>query len=538
MVFEPCDFIASRQGADITVSKRQRLDGFNAESVPSLSNLPMTDRLASSASSFAPTPNSSFSSSLSPSNYYLSPCSSFNPSLQGGEAMSRQGSSTSSLSMTEDLRMLRVESTGLSDLDASIPFAFDQENEFPSLAESVMSCVTETPSSSSLMQATLCGNDFSLEQGECLKNTGSGFLSQDISPISFESSPPTNLAGTGMPWHSTAPQLNTTTHPTTMQRTPSATSTSTASSTTASQKAASRRRKHIANGAAQPLASKTTHATSTPSNKLPPKPLTTQKHALPISRLPTKPKTKEPHPCKHCNLILSGAHELQRHTENVHARRKRVWVCRQPAAGAGASNIAPLKGLDICKYCKAGKQYNIDYNAAEHLKRGHFSPSKRGRKPKGEVGVVAASVAAKGGSRGPDMKWLKENGWLVEVEVVNEGRAVVDEEDETQAVDADLEEEAGNEDVNNVAGMMQGVATFEPALCGNFANPVPVSHATQFLNPVEESICTQVLGLQPNVGFSAFDQDYTLLDNASADWIAAPVMEHSYSAPGRIPFGR
>lgn len=446
--------------------------------------------------------------------------------------MSRQGSSTSSLSMTEDLRMLRVESTGLSDLDASIPFAFDQENEFPSLAESVMSCVTETPSSSSLLQATLGGNDFSLEQGECLKNTGSGFLSQDISPIPFESSHPTNLAGIGMPWHSTAPQVNTTTHSTTMQRTPSATSTSTASSSTASQKAASRRRKHIANGAAQPLASKTTHATSTSSTKLPPKPLTTQKPALPISRLPTKPKTKEPHPCKHCNLILSGAHELQRHTENVHARRKRVWVCRQPAAGAGASGIAPLKGLDICKYCKAGKQYNVDYNAAEHLKRGHFSPSKRGRKPKGEVEAVAASVVAKGGSRGPDMKWLKENGWLVEVEVVNEGRAVVD-EDEEEVPDAEQEDVIGCGEI--AVGVQHDVTDLQPVPYGTFAQPIP--HATQFLNPIEESICTQVLNLQASVGFSSFDQDYSILDNANADWMAAPMMEHSYSAPGRIPFG-
>ncbi|GAB7325025.1 hypothetical protein MBLNU13_g08823t2 [Cladosporium sp. NU13] len=129
-----------------------------------------------------------------------------------------------------------------------------------------------------------------------------------------------------------------------------------------------------------------------------------------IPRLPIDHKTKIPVPCPDCEVTLRGPHELQRHWENVHAPIKRVWICVQPEQ----SPLRPRKPLDVCKQCKQGKQYNVYYNAAAHLRRAHFCPSMRSRRPRDEGLPVDTS-------RGPNLEEMKAQGWLQEVSVSNHG---------------------------------------------------------------------------------------------------------------------
>jgi hypothetical protein len=131
--------------------------------------------------------------------------------------------------------------------------------------------------------------------------------------------------------------------------------------------------------------------------------------------------------CPDCPISLRGDHELQRHWENVHAPPKRVWICVQPENPP----FQPKKSLDVCKLCKQGKQYNVDYNAAAHLRRAHFAPRKKGQRLKGEVGTSTTTTVSTEKSRGPDDEVLKAHGWLKEITVTKNGSSYVASNDGT-----------------------------------------------------------------------------------------------------------
>ena len=149
---------------------------------------------------------------------------------------------------------------------------------------------------------------------------------------------------------------------------------------------------------------------------------------------PSLSQWRPPLRCPDCLITLREDHELQHHWENVHAPTKRVWICVQPENPP----FQPKKSLDVCKMCKQGKQYNVDYNAAAHLRRAHFAPSKRGRRPRGEVETSATTLSTKR-SRGPNVGALKAHGWLKEITVPNERSSPVagNQDDGVNGYDAD-----------------------------------------------------------------------------------------------------
>ena len=97
-----------------------------------------------------------------------------------------------------------------------------------------------------------------------------------------------------------------------------------------------------------------------------------------------------------------GEHELRRHVERVHPTVRKVWVCK---------DISPdQKFLANCKACRNGKTYAANHNAAAHLRREHFKPSKKGR-----LGLGGADKrSGKGPSDVPSMEELKR--WMYETE--------------------------------------------------------------------------------------------------------------------------
>lgn len=140
--------------------------------------------------------------------------------------------------------------------------------------------------------------------------------------------------------------------------------------------------------------------------------------------------------CTHCNDYpegFRGEHELRRHTHARHAALVRRWVCREPPRRHPNQPWTSVP-LNTCKSCMAQKSYGAYYNAAAHLRRAHFPPSRNG----------------KSASDWPSMSVLKE--WMQEVCVApdaqsegkgkGKGRATSD----GQLVDLDSDDEM--EDVN------------------------------------------------------------------------------------------
>jgi hypothetical protein len=580
VVLDPAEFIArTRSNDQVAPADAKSINGFSATVVmPSFSTHLTNDQLGSSTSSAMLTPSSSISSDLSTSSYRLSPCLSYNSSSYGGEGMSRQGSSMSSTSMTEGFGMMRVESSGFGDLYNPLlsSSSFDQQQaELSLLSDSVM---TEKPGSSYPLQATpglVDANAY--QQNDLFRDMGSGFaLSNFPSSASDEFLySTTNFEGNGMPWQSRSKHSADTTSCTSMNRTTSQTSSSSDSSNSSDspqQKAATRRLKQIANGIAQPLLPKATN----PANKPAPKPIANQKQQIP--RLPTQPKSKQPLACTepNCKTTLRGPHELTRHWENVHAPIKTVWICVQPPVSPSIPQ--PKKRLEICKQCINHKQYNVYYNAAAHLKRAHFCPSKRGRRPRGEVGAAPPTQAEKGSC--PTIEEMKAQGWLMKITVPNKKQGMVGAAADGEAQDDDDESECEDEDETNFDGTTHLPATAllpkaaPPPLTLSQVSSSPSSLSSngssngifqpqpqqplqphRLIDAQQEAICVQALGLDQHNGFvlgrNGDEIDYPppvevgcLFIAGGGNWsdgtghsvgrtpLVAPIMEQDFSAPG------
>jgi hypothetical protein len=586
VVLDPAEFIArihSTAKVAPAVAKSQCVNGFDATVVmPSFSTQPTNDQLGSSTWPAMLTPSSSMSSALSTSSYRLSPCLSYNSSSYGGEDMSRQGSSMSSTSMTEGFGMMRVESSGFGDLYTPVLPSSSSDQQQAELSLLSDSGMTEKPGSSFLPQATpglVDANAY--QQNDLFRDMGSGFALSNFPSSASEEflSSTADFEGNGMPWHSAPASEHTNTAVyTDMQRTDSQASTSTTSSDSSDspqQKAAARRLKQIANADAQPLLPKATN----PANKPAPKPIANQKQQ--ISRLPTQPKSKQPLACTepNCKTTLRGPHELTRHWENVHAPIKTVWICVQPPTSS--TTLQPKKRLEICKQCINHKPYNVYYNAAAHLKRAHFCPSKRGRRPRGEVGAAQPTQAEKGTC--PSIEEMKAQGWLMKITVANNGK-------QAKAGAAADEKEYDDESEDDDHAGFDETTTHLPAATGfpsiSAPPPLTLSQVSSSSSPLsgnnvmlqhpmqkhciidaqQEAICMQALGLQPdgfpsNInsnnegGYSSPAESGYVFPSADRAWsnnslsgrtdggnlnsraqiMVAPMMEQSFSAPGGMP---
>ena len=149
-----------------------------------------------------------------------------------------------------------------------------------------------------------------------------------------------------------------------------------------------------------------------------------------ISREPLRRRPKPKIFCPDCQEYpdgYRGTHELTRHQERRHSEERSVWLCSDPTPDKGS--------LKHCKHCRDGKHYGAYYNAAAHLRRAHFKPSRtgrpsrNGRKPKALVNMFVQDDAGMLNSEGfPTIEWLKQNGWLKEVKLsVNGSPALKDE---------------------------------------------------------------------------------------------------------------
>lgn len=73
--------------------------------------------------------------------------------------------------------------------------------------------------------------------------------------------------------------------------------------------------------------------------------------------------------CPYCDdsKRFRGKAELDRHIYNRHGVEGSVFICVDPFANGNS--------LSDCRFCREGKRYNMEHNAAAHLRRKHFHPN-------------------------------------------------------------------------------------------------------------------------------------------------------------------
>jgi hypothetical protein len=148
---------------------------------------------------------------------------------------------------------------------------------------------------------------------------------------------------------------------------------------------------------------------------------------------------------------------------------------------------------------------------------------------------------------------MKAHGWLKEITVPNSGQHVATDDDNDVADTTDFDDEHNSE--NHPQGRTIRIDSLVPDITFNNSQPMSYNTSTsaldhpnqqyqQTIDPQQEAICLQALGLQP-LGFSPFEEVYDQNNmiiptgHAHNEWIpkavvAAPMMEHSFSAPGRM----
>lgn len=521
---DPLTFVVEGNAdGDLSMSpvKRQRLDVRDTSKVPLPATSFVTEQQGSS--SVVPTPSSSFSSGLAATSCQTSYCSSDLPRC--GQDMSRQTSmsSTSVLGAFDMLRVGSVASFATTASASCVPFPFsldDQEQQqpeqgslCPSGTASVVSCTTKKPASSSAGTTTSFFGDSALfdnigcfADDLCL----SGQVAFPFSDVSDEcpSMWPQAYGGDKTSFGSEQK----------MERIDSQSSNTgsfdSSISASAERKASERRRKHIENSSKQLIAPKaalqsesrssgTLGADSHDSSAKP------SKQA--IAKVLCRRRKHDKLECESCKQQFRGEHELRRHVDRVHTTTRKVWICVEPAAGE--CEWWPTRPLSICKQCKQGKQYNVYYNAAAHIRRAHFHPRKRGRRPRGED---RESRAGKAGGDSPSIDWLKKHGWLKEIEITIEPIR------ETTIAEQSQDLSRAEEDIGFSADDDLDADRYEAASS---------SHS---FDVQQEAFCVQALNLALfplHLASEGESSDASWFDGLA---FVAPSLTQSFSAPGAM----
>lgn len=104
-----------------------------------------------------------------------------------------------------------------------------------------------------------------------------------------------------------------------------------------------------------------------------------------------------------------GQHELDRHNNKQHSEGPLRWICLDPT---------PNQAHAWCKNCRDRKEYAVNYNAAEHLRRAHLNPdgsAKSGKKTRGSHRDGTRSSRDQRIDRLPSIQQMANWGWLTSI---------------------------------------------------------------------------------------------------------------------------
>lgn len=535
--FHPLEYIDAYNDADMYGynAKRPRIDAFDNQSVNSYA---LTSALSDDINVLASmsSTNSSFDAALSQSSstsLYQSDESQF-----WHQQMSRQPSSCSSAEFAQAVKMMKVQSSASfsspHDCDNGSIFPFlsgtqldkqDREQLFPLVNDDVLqglasyeilpvqSIGTDVSISLSdnvdvtLKEVDHACDDFSIAQLQLPYLATSNETSQlSIASLqsSFEDAAADAKLDMAVPMNRTESQDSTDVSIVSVP----------APQDPAAHKATARRRKHIENSSKQNIAPRSAMHQSTPMMRTATSSQSTSGTAEKqlISRVSFRPPKSDKHFCTECNKHpdgFHGVHELRRHYDRLHAGERKVWKCVEP--DTPKTSEWPARPLSICKQCQQGKTYGVYYNAAAHIRRAHFAPRKRGRRPRG---AEKESRAGKAGGNWPSIDWLKSNGWLKEVTVTASERW------KSAMEDQDLQVKLEDFDTSNCEDLLDADLDMEPDV---------------ILDPRQQEVHTRLLGFATCPPSLDYGLDFDL---SVPSFPQAASMQSSISAPGFLESSR
>ncbi|KAI9761938.1 MAG: hypothetical protein M4579_000721 [Chaenotheca gracillima] len=179
--------------------------------------------------------------------------------------------------------------------------------------------------------------------------------------------------------------------------------------------------------------------------------------------------------CKKCKFNRDGFvshHELTRHEKREHSKKRNQFICVDVSADKSF--------LANCKPCKTGKRYNIDYNAAAHLRRTHFHPREHG---KGKS-KVEESRAGKSGGDDPPIEILRQ--WIREVEREPEDEDHVIGESEMSQAFSPMEEDTPEDRFHDLSPSTERFSNSQ-AFCNEINSCGPPS-ASEVSEPSQASV--------------------------------------------------
>ncbi|KAG6284309.1 hypothetical protein E4U09_007991 [Claviceps aff. purpurea] len=116
------------------------------------------------------------------------------------------------------------------------------------------------------------------------------------------------------------------------------------------------------------------------------------------------------------SVTFRGDYEFQRHYKTKH-RAYVKFVCRDPTEAGTVSKLSVIQPLSKCKVCAMGKEYSTDYNAAAHLRKGHFTnePSRNRNSVKEPGGEKRGGMVGQNQDPMAGLKLKDLRPWIVEV---------------------------------------------------------------------------------------------------------------------------
>ncbi|KAG6055826.1 hypothetical protein E4U17_002698 [Claviceps sp. LM77 group G4] len=104
-----------------------------------------------------------------------------------------------------------------------------------------------------------------------------------------------------------------------------------------------------------------------------------------------------------------------------HGACVKQFVCRDPTEAGLVSKLSVILPLSECRSCARGKKYNIEYNAAEHLRSDHFQKKSTRNRNRNRDSVKEPGDEERGGrgggNQGPMICLNDLRPWIREVTV-------------------------------------------------------------------------------------------------------------------------
>ncbi|KAF1348476.1 hypothetical protein BDV97DRAFT_186716 [Delphinella strobiligena] len=226
-----------------------------------------------------------------------------------------------------------------------------------------------------------------------------------------------------------------------------------------------------------------------------------------------------------------GQHELDRHNNKQHSEGPLRWICLDPT---------PNQAHKWCKNCRDRKEYAVNYNAAEHLRRAHLNPDgseKSGKKTRGNHRDGTRSSRDQRIDRLPSIQQMTNWGWLTSL---RSSKAV--EKNDVVSVDMCNDHDEQDEDSFNNQNCTSIETPYGDTMIHAATSAVRPDSSNHYLRPVDSNWLSGATGFAgSNVFYNGSDTNFVQPVFPSGFFSAATVRGPSHpqpqvSGPALMPF--